>query len=91
MWTLHANGGWDSALSLQLLDHPAPSVRAWTVRFIGDRRDADEQVAEGLVALAKRETDGRVLSQLAASAARLPALLALRIVDQVICLSLIHI
>lgn len=85
LWTLHGSGGWDSALSLQLLDHPAPSVRAWTVRFIGDRRDADEQVAEGLVALAKRETDGRVLSQLAASAARLPALLALRIVDQVIC------
>src|SRR6185437_14764573 len=46
LWGLYVSGGFDDALAAELLDHPGESVRAWTVRLLGDER----KVSEGLSA-----------------------------------------
>lgn len=71
-WGLAAVGAFDDRLALELLVHPSPHVRRWTVRLLGDRRDVAPEIAEALRALARRERDPATLAQLAASARRLP-------------------
>ena len=36
LWALHGSGGLDTAVARDLLSHPQPGVRAWTIRLIGD-------------------------------------------------------
>ena len=77
VWALHVSGGLDDNLALVLLNHPAEYVRAWTVRLLGDRRDASPQQAEQLASLAINDPSVVVRSQLAASAKRFPGNVAL--------------
>jgi len=82
LWAYHASVGLDEKMASELLRHPAEYVRFWTVRLLGDRRKASPEIAAQLVELAGHETSLRVLSQLAATAKRLPGSVGLEIVQQ---------
>ncbi|MFO0929724.1 MAG: HEAT repeat domain-containing protein [Gemmataceae bacterium] len=79
LWALHQVGGLDDAAALAALAHRDPHVRRWTVRLVGDRREAARPVAEALADLAAHEADAEVRSQLASTAKRLPGGVALPI------------
>ncbi len=87
LWALNRLGGLDDRLATEWLRHPNPSIRLWVVRLLGDRRASlpigrtnvapfTHALAE-LVALAAREVDVQVRSQLAASLRRLDAAVAI--------------
>jgi putative membrane-bound dehydrogenase-like protein len=80
LWALHLLDGLTDALALEWLEHADPHVRRWVVRLTGDRRQAATGLADGLRVLASREPDVEVRAQLAASARRLPAAVAIPIV-----------
>ena len=73
VWALHASGGFDDRVAAELLDHPDPSVRRWTVRLLGDASQISSTSVQRLVALARREPSSIVRLQLAATAKRLSA------------------
>jgi putative membrane-bound dehydrogenase-like protein len=83
-WTCLANpseSDWQS-----LLDSPHPAVRRWTVRWLGDlqstmRSPMSTELAHHLDALAEIESDIHVRQQLACTAARLPANIAMPIIN----------
>jgi putative membrane-bound dehydrogenase-like protein len=79
LWGIHASGGFDERLAAALLNHPAESVRAWTIRFLGDERNVTAAMEQRLEKIGRTETSPVVLAQLACSAKRLPALCGLRI------------
>lgn len=56
----------------QLLSHPDPDVRRWTIRLLGDQQVNSPQLLPVLQEFAGNERDVRVRSQLASTAARLP-------------------
>jgi putative membrane-bound dehydrogenase-like protein len=72
LWALAVTTPLDDELAIELLAHPYPYVRFWTVRLLGDKRCASPVVGNCLVNLAIRELSPVVLAQLAASAKRLP-------------------
>jgi putative membrane-bound dehydrogenase-like protein len=71
LWALAGSGGWNATLARQLLLHPQPSVRAWTVRLLGDGRRLDGPTRAAVLELARREVEPTVRCQLAATAKRL--------------------
>jgi len=73
LWSLHVVGGLDDDLKPKLLDHPDPSIRAWTVRLLGDSNKVTPGIFQQLVEMAKTDTQPAVISQLACTAIRLPA------------------
>jgi putative membrane-bound dehydrogenase-like protein len=73
LWALHVSGGFDDAIAETLLAHPSESVRAWTVRLLGDRKSVSPAISNQLTQLACGEKSPVVRCQLAASARRLPA------------------
>lgn len=83
-WTCLANlseSDWQS-----LLDSPHPAVRRWTIRFLGDLQVTTQspmsiELAHHLDALAETEPDIHVRQQLACTAARLPANIAMPIIN----------
>ncbi|HEV8067089.1 MAG TPA: PVC-type heme-binding CxxCH protein [Planctomycetaceae bacterium] len=79
LWGIYVSGGFDESLALQLFEHPAEAVRAWTIRFLGDQRNVSARIEERLRRLAVSEQSPVVLAQLACSAKRLPAASGLRI------------
>lgn len=79
LWALHQSGGLDDPAVLSTLEHRDPHVRRWTVRLIGDRREASRPVGAALASLAAHEADAEVRSQLACTAKRLPGSAALPI------------
>ncbi|WP_237607651.1 DUF7133 domain-containing protein [Roseimaritima sediminicola] len=83
LWTLSRRGALRDGALLGLLsaEQSDADLRRWAIRLIGDRRSATGDQAAALVALAKHETDPRVRSQLASSAARLPSQTALPVID----------
>ena len=81
LWTLHAIGGFNEELADKLLDSPHPSVRNWTVRFLGDTRKISPEMAHRLDKFAEREPSVDVRQQIAASAARYPANQALPMIN----------
>ncbi|SFI53515.1 PVC-type heme-binding CxxCH protein [Planctomicrobium piriforme] len=81
LWVLHWSGSFDEALARKLLSHENPHVRRWTVRLLGDRRLVSTSLGSDLASLAEREPDVQVRSQLASTARRLEAALALPILD----------
>ena len=81
LWALHLLDGLTDDRAARWLAHPSPDVRRWVVRLVGDGRRADGALASGLAALAASEPDVQVRVQLAASARRLPAAVALPILD----------
>jgi putative membrane-bound dehydrogenase-like protein len=82
---LYGSGGWNDTRALALLDHPSADVRAWTVRLLGDERQAlPPAIHARLVALATSEPSPTVRSQLACTCKRLAAADALPIVEQLL-------
>ncbi len=56
---------------IDLLDHPDPYVRSWSIRLAADDREVSPQVSARLRSLALDEAEVSVRSQLASSARRL--------------------
>lgn len=84
LWGLNLSGGFTKAFAARTLAHNDPSVRAWTVRLLGDEKHVGPALAPRLADLAKNETHLSVRIQLAASARRLPASEALPIIRQLL-------
>ncbi|WP_145106377.1 PVC-type heme-binding CxxCH protein [Gimesia panareensis] len=84
LWTLASLDGLDEPTALQLLQHPAPTVRSWTIRMLGDRRSASPTIAQRFIQLAQTDASPQVRSQLASTAARLPADPALEIAQSIL-------
>src|SRR4029079_16219566 len=84
LWAFHVSAGLPDAAALEFLDHPTASVRCWTVRFVGDRATQDLNLAleSKLTELAARDPDLEVRAQLAATAKRLPARPAVKVIRQ---------
>jgi putative membrane-bound dehydrogenase-like protein len=75
---LYVVGGFSPDLAVRFLDHPQPAVRGMAIRFIGDRdQPRRPDLASTLTKLAKAESDSHVRAQLASTARRLPATIAL--------------
>ena len=70
LWASYQTGQMVEAELRKLLHHPQADVRRWAVRFLGDTRNVTSQTATALQALAEREAEVQVLSQLASSAKR---------------------
>jgi putative membrane-bound dehydrogenase-like protein len=81
LWALHACGGFDDDAALLALRHRNRSVRRWGVRLLGDRKAVSDSASPVLAAMAAGEDDSEVRSQLASSAKRLPAAVALPILQ----------
>ena len=81
LWTLNLCGGLTDIEALKLLGHSDPFVRLWTVRLLGDKQSVSPKLTERLTALAAREPSLEVRNQLAATAKRLPASVALPLVQ----------
>ncbi len=84
LWALHLSGGLTDDAAVELLVHPDPYVRAWTVRLLGDRGDVSSEISRTLVEMATKETHVETRSQLAATARRLPAATALPLLEVLI-------
>jgi putative heme-binding domain-containing protein len=74
LWTLGQMKQLDEATLLQSLKHPDPHVRLWSVRLMGDASQTlSSAIYEVIMKMAKADTHPEVISQLAASAQRLPS------------------
>lgn len=80
LWTLYQLGLLDETTARQGLNHPIPAVRAWTVRLLGDENKLSEKIVPVIQALAAKDSDPEVRSQIASTARRLPAAQALPLV-----------
>ncbi len=81
-WTLNVCGGFDEALAFKLLDSPHAAVRMWTVRLLGDPKQVvSTKMAHRLDDFAETDPSVHVRMQLACTAARLPAHLAMPIIN----------
>jgi putative membrane-bound dehydrogenase-like protein len=84
LWALHVSGGFDDELADALLAHPGESVRAWTVRLLGDEEKISPALAGRLVDLAASDDSVIVRCQLAATARRLSSADGLPIVERLL-------
>lgn len=84
LWTLHASGGFDDGLAGEMLAHPAESVRAWTVRLLGDARKVSPSLAARFAELAAQDPSPVVRAQLACTAKRLPGEQALPVIERLL-------
>jgi putative membrane-bound dehydrogenase-like protein len=71
LWVLHQMGELRLETVRQLLDHPAPEVRAWVIRLSGDDGDLETEIFDQIKILASRETNAEVQCQILSSASRL--------------------
>ena len=85
LWALHQSNFLDDSVLSKALHHSKESIRRWAVRLIGDSRKASQNIADDLVRLAEQETTVQVRTQLACSAKRLPAPIALPILKPLLC------
>lgn len=81
LWGIHLSGGISDSVTLMGLSHVNPYVRMWTVRLLGDKKSVSQETGNRLIQLAKKESVPEVRSQLASSAKRLPAPIALPILQ----------
>lgn len=81
LWTLNLLGGIDETTAIALLDSPHAAMRGWTVRFLGDHGVLSPRLAKRLDRLAEEEPNLSVRQQLACSAARFSADVALPIIN----------
>ena len=80
LWALHLCGGLTDTVAQKLLHHEDQYVRAWTVRLLCDDYQVAPQIAQALIDLAADEGYIQVRKQLASSARRLSADMALPII-----------
>jgi putative membrane-bound dehydrogenase-like protein len=81
---LFVSGGFDDAIAAELLRHPADSVRAWTVRLLGDAKHISAPLARHLVELAGADPSPVVRAQLLCSVRRLPPGEALPVIERLL-------
>ncbi|GAA5225334.1 HEAT repeat domain-containing protein [Membranihabitans marinus] len=84
LWAINLLEGLTEDVAMVGLQHTDKYVREWTVRLIGDRRKASIHEAKALEDLARNEEELSVRSQLAASAKRLPASVALPMIRSLV-------
>jgi putative membrane-bound dehydrogenase-like protein len=72
LWALHQIGRLDEATALKTLRQPAGTVRAWTIRLLGDDRTLPPAFFKQLMTLAASEPDAEVRAQILSTALRLP-------------------
>ncbi len=77
LWVLGQSGRLTENLALHTLRHPAPMVRAWTIRLLGDKRRLSPALMAAVVELAANEADPEVRCQVLSTARRLEAVDAL--------------
>lgn len=82
LWGLNALGALDDEIAGNLLQHPYRYVRYWVVRLMGDRGRVSPILAKQLVKLAAQESTAPVVAQLACTAKRLPAKVALPVINE---------
>jgi putative heme-binding domain-containing protein len=80
LWTIYVTGAFDDRLAKKTLGSSHEYVRAWTVRLVGDSATASPSLQPKLEQLARNDPSVTVRSQLAASAKRWPANLAMPLV-----------
>ena len=80
LWTRYGVAELPDQLATDLLVHPNADVRRWVVRLIADHQSISIPLARQLSSLARRETTPIVRLQLAASARRLPAPVAIDLI-----------
>ncbi len=81
LWTLLSLGAVDEPLAMRLLDSPYPGIRFWALRFLGDQGHVTDHSAHRLDEFAEQEPDVRVRQQLACTARRLPAPIAVPMIN----------
>jgi putative membrane-bound dehydrogenase-like protein len=79
LWTMHLLGGIGAGSARELLDHPDPAVRLWTLRLVDARGLPSPELRERLIAMAARERDAEVRSELAHTTGRLDTATALAV------------
>lgn len=84
LWTLHQLHSLDDSLALRALHHPAPMVRAWTIRLLGDGKLLSPEFVKAIVQLAGSEPDAEVRAQILSTARRLPREAALALTKSVL-------
>lgn len=82
LWALHGLTALTHDLFEVALDHKDPFVRIWAVRLLGDRNGpVEDWLFQRIVNLAGADSHPEVLSQIAATAKRLPAAQAMPLVQ----------
>jgi putative membrane-bound dehydrogenase-like protein len=81
LWTLYGLEGFDESVANATLGSSHASIRAWTIRLLGDAGRLSPDLAHRLDAFAETEPDIAVRQQLAASAARFAARDALPMIN----------
>lgn len=81
LWTLNRLGGFDEQLAGELLKSPHPAVRSWAVRLLGDGHEISHHMAERLDEFAEQEPSVDVRQQIACSAPRFPANIAMPMIN----------
>ena len=76
LWALHLIGDLTSERAVAWMGHADPHIRRWVVRLLGDRHEGHPEMA----ALASREPDVQVRTQLASTAKRIETRHALPII-----------
>jgi putative heme-binding domain-containing protein len=84
LWALCVSGGFDEKLARDLLRHSNETVRAWTVRLLGDTRKVSTTTQRELVERARSDSSPTVRAQLACSAKRLPGEAALPVLAELL-------
>ncbi len=84
LWALNLLGGLTEDLAIKWLENQDADVRKWVVRLVGDNHKAGSDLGDKLSELAAKDEDVQVRSQLAASAKRLPASVAIPIVQNLL-------
>lgn len=84
LWSQFTIGGISDQSAIRLLESPFASVRAWTVRLIGDARQVSAEMSTELVRVAEQDVSIQVRTQLACTAKRLPVADALPILRQLL-------
>jgi len=80
LWALNLLGGLTEKLAIKWLENQDADLRRWVVRLVGDGRKTGSDLGDKLSELAAKDGNVQVRSQLAASAKRLPASVAIPIV-----------
>lgn len=84
LWVLHQTRALNEILALQSLQHPAPMVRAWTIRLMGDGKHLSPVFHQAVLKLAAKEPDAEVRCQILSTARRLPREQALPLVTTIL-------
>ena len=72
LWTLHAVGGLDEGLAIELLSHPSEYIRGWTVQLLAEPSAVSPRVLAAFNELSRSERTPFVRLYLASALQRLP-------------------